>query len=74
MLDLTPMLRLYASYRGQQLRVEDPVERQEHELLRLIETARQTRFGSDHGFTTIRSVSDFQERVPLRRFEDFWRD
>ena len=74
MLDLTPILNLYAAYRGQQLRLEDPVLRQERELLLLLGAARHTRFGRDHGFESLRSVAEFQARVPLRRYEDFWRD
>jgi hypothetical protein len=42
-------------------------------LLRLVNTARGTRFGRDHGFANIRSVQDFQARVPLRNYEAFWR-
>ncbi len=33
-----------------------------------------TRFGRDHGFGSIRTVADFQARVPLRTYEDLWRD
>ena len=74
MLNLTPALRLYAARRRRQLRREDPVARQEQELLRLLDAARATRFGRDHDFRSIRSVADFQARMPLRRYEDFWRD
>ena len=74
MLDLTPFLRLYAFHRGLQLRLEDPVVRQERELLTLLGFAEHTRFGRDQGFASIRSVEDFQKSVPLRRYEDFWRD
>ncbi len=74
MLNLTPILRLYAARRQRQLRREDPVAGQEGELLRLLDAAKATRFGRDHGFGAIRTVADFQARVPLRRYEDFWRD
>ena len=74
MLDLTLFLKLYAFQRGQRLRLEDPVLRQERELLTLLGFAEHTRFGKDHGFASIRSVADFQKGVPLRRYEDFWRD
>ncbi|MEX0759933.1 MAG: GH3 auxin-responsive promoter family protein, partial [Tistlia sp.] len=33
-----------------------------------------TRFGRDHGFGAIREVADYQARVPLRRYEDFWEE
>ena len=74
MLDATPFLKLYAGHRCRQLRREDPVARQERELLRLLQRARGTRFGRDHGFGSVGSVADYQARVPLRRYEDFWRD
>ena len=45
---------------------------QERTLLRLVRRARHTRFGREHGFDRIRSVSDYQERVPLRDYEAFW--
>ena len=74
MLDATPLLKLYAGRRRRQLRREDPVARQERELLRLLQRARHTRFGRDHQFGSIGSVADYQARVPLRRYEDFWQD
>ncbi len=43
-------------------------------LLRLVNAARETRFGRDHRFADIRTVADYQERVPLREYADFWRD
>jgi hypothetical protein len=74
MLNATPFLRLYAARRRRQLEAMDPVATQERQLLRLLHSAADTRFGRDHGFAEIRSVAEFQRRVPLRRFEDFWRD
>ena len=41
-------------------------------LLDLVRKAGDTRFGRDHGFAAIRSVADFQARVPLRTYEDLW--
>ena len=51
----------------------DPVRVQEQVLLALVRKARETRFGRDHGFAAIRSVSDFQRAVPLRSYEDVWK-
>jgi hypothetical protein len=52
-----------------------PVEAvQRATLLRLVRRARYTRFGRDHGFAGIRTVADYQARVPLRDYEAFWRD
>ncbi len=43
-------------------------------LLRLVQHARHTRFGRLHDFARIRTIADYQARVPLRSYEDFWRD
>ena len=42
---------------------------QEQIRKRLIAKARNTRFGSDHGFREIRSYTDFKTRVPIRDYE-----
>lgn len=74
MLDLTPALRLYAAFRRARLSRLNAAKTQEQQLRRLIRAANNTRFGREHGFEAIRSVADFQARVPLRRYEDFWED
>jgi hypothetical protein len=45
---------------------------QERTLLRLVDRARETLFGRQHDFAHIRSVADYQRRVPLREYEAFW--
>src|SRR5262249_39876492 len=45
---------------------------QERTLLRLVRQARHTRFGRDHDFARVRTIADYQERVPLRDYEEFW--
>ena len=72
MLDATPFLRLYAAARLRRVMRSHPVRTQEDQLMRLVRRAASTRFGRDHGFSEIRSVADFQRRVPIRRYEDFW--
>ncbi len=47
---------------------------QRKELLRLVRRARETRFGKAHGFAEIRDIAEYQARVKLRRWEDFWRE
>ncbi|MGF1640000.1 MAG: GH3 auxin-responsive promoter family protein [Rhodospirillales bacterium] len=74
MLDVTPLARLYARPRLRGLAAEDPVMVQRRMLAALLARARRTRFGLDHGFTDIRTVEEYQARVPLRRYEDFWQD
>ncbi len=72
MLDATPLLRLYARRRLAGLRRQDPGETQKRQLLKLVRQAKDTRFGRDHRFSGIDSVEAYQERVPLRRYEDHW--
>ncbi len=74
MLDATPLLRVYARRRLAHLARQDAVDAQRQELLRLVRAARETRFGKAHGFSEIRGVPEFQARVKLRRWEDFWRE
>jgi hypothetical protein len=52
-----------------------PAARVQHDtLLRLVRHAAGTRFGRDHGFDAVRSVADYQRRVPLRHYEQFWQE
>ncbi|MDO9711313.1 GH3 family domain-containing protein [Paracraurococcus lichenis] len=72
--DATPVLRAMAGARLRRLERLDPAETQRALLRRLLRRAARTRFGQAHGFAAIRDVADYQSRVPLRRYEDFWRD
>lgn len=74
MIDATPLLRLYARRRRARLAAEDAVATQQTQLLRLLRRAENTPFGRAHGFARIRSVAEFQARVPVRTYEEFWRD
>lgn len=74
MFDATPLLRMYARRRINQLAAQDPVRAQEQTLRSLIQQARGTRFGKDHHFEKINNVQEFQSRVRLRRYEDFWNE
>lgn len=72
MLDATPLLRLYAAGRLARLARQDPVRAQRRTLAGLLRRGVRTRFGREHGFAAIRDVAEYQARVPLRRYEDFW--
>jgi hypothetical protein len=72
MLDITPVIRLYARYRAHRLRSASDAETQLMVFRRLCTRARNTRFGRDHGFAGIRSVYEFQQRTPLRGYREFW--
>ncbi|MBN2641304.1 MAG: GH3 auxin-responsive promoter family protein, partial [Victivallales bacterium] len=40
-------------------------------LLKLVRTARETKFGRKHDFASINSLEDFRERVPVSEYQDF---
>jgi len=66
--------RAVARFRVRALDAADPAEVQRRTLLDLVAKARDTRFGRDHGFRSIRTVDDYRAAVPLRTYEDLWND
>ena len=74
MLDLTPILKLYSHYRLNQQKKINTFVQQEKELFSLLLKAKDTKFGKDHGFSSIKSILDYQRNVPLRKYEDFWQE
>jgi len=70
----TPLLKLFARRRRKVLAAQDPVATQEREWARLVSRAASTKFAAEHAFARLRSIADFQRAVPLRRYDDFWRD
>ncbi|MBU2995989.1 GH3 auxin-responsive promoter family protein [Cellulophaga baltica] len=50
--------------------VENPIATQDKVFLSLIEKAKNTEFGIDHNFNTIKTHSDFAKNVPVRDYED----
>jgi len=71
MIDATPILRALSRRRLARLARQDTHAVQQAQLMRLVRRAAGTRFGVDHGFAAITGITDFQRRVPLRRYEDF---
>jgi len=74
MLNLTPFLKLYSRQRMRKLASFNPARVQEQQLLKLVNKAKDTRFGRDHNFANITNVSEYQKNVPLRTFEKSWDD
>lgn len=72
MFDCTPFLRAYSKFRLAQLAAQNPAATQEAQLMQLLQRAQNTKIGRDYEFAGISSVAEFQARVPLRRYEDFW--
>jgi hypothetical protein len=65
--------RCVAVRRLSRLDAADTQTVQEQTLAYLLRRAARTEFGQQHGFDRIQSIRDYQRRVPLRRYEDFWR-
>src|SRR4051812_2448028 len=61
-----------ARRRVAELKQAQPSLIQDQVLRRLVHKARNTRFGRDHGFASIRSAAEFQAAVPLRTYDDLW--
>jgi phospholipid N-methyltransferase len=66
--------RVAGTRRRRSLERMNPARVQQHVLRGLIRRARDTRFGSDHRFGQVRSISDFQDAVPIRTYEALWAD
>lgn len=49
-----------------------PWQVQEQVFKTLIESAQNTQFGTQHHFSSIKTVKDFQEKVPIRTYEEFY--
>ena len=62
----------YAHHRTAALDRMDAGRVQHATLMKLVRTARNTRFGCDHDFSRITSVADYQARVRVRDYEWFW--
>jgi len=69
-----PAFRAVAARRVHRLATQDPVAAQEAVLRKMVQRAAATKFGRDHGFASVKTVADFQRLVPLRRYDDFWRE
>jgi hypothetical protein len=64
----------YGTHRTVQLDHRPARRIQEQTLLRLVRHARRTQFGRAHDFEGVCTVADYQRRVPLRTYEDFWEE
>src|SRR5437868_4342829 len=58
-------------YRGFLDLLQRARERQREWLFARIRRCRNTRFGRDHGFASIRTVDDFRRQVPVARYDHF---
>ncbi|HYV36049.1 MAG TPA: GH3 auxin-responsive promoter family protein [Gemmataceae bacterium] len=63
---------IYARRRVRYVDAQDINHIQTETLLSLVRHAQHTRFGREHDFGRIRTLADYQERVPLRDYDAFW--
>src|SRR3954469_26056488 len=61
-----------ANWRTARLDALNVAKFQEATLLRFLRKAEQTRFGKDHDFRYLRTIADYQSRVPIRDYDHFW--
>ncbi len=47
-----------------------PIDTQREVLLKLVSKAKNTAFGIDHKFSTIKNETDFQKQIPIRSYEE----
>ncbi len=74
MIDATPLVKQYSTFRLRQLKKQHVADIQKAQLLALVKKAQSTLFGKQYHFKDIRTVEDYQRTVPLRTYDDFWRD
>lgn len=54
--------------------LQRPDEKQLQLLRRIIERNCDTEFGKRYGFRSVRTIADYQRRVPLHSYDDFRSD
>jgi hypothetical protein len=63
----------FAAYIASQTRAwaQQPVAAQNKILQQIVQNARDTVFGRDHNFASIKNYEDFRKNVPIRDYEEF---
>lgn len=51
------------------LKTKDPLKAQENFLFKIIKENKDTIFGKGHSFSSIRTIKDYQDRVPFNNYE-----
>lgn len=77
---LNKLLRSQALRRADRFKKQDPLEAQRTLFRKLIESAENTQFGMDNGFTRLKNISFevayryYKNRVPIRSYQEFMTD
>lgn len=70
MFDVTPILRTYAKKRVRKLNRSDSLTAQKETLLQLCRRSHKTQFAKKHELHEVRTIEDFQRRVPIRTYDE----
>ena len=57
-------------YRKTQIWANNPIQTQQNVFNKLIRQAKNTQFGIDHHFDSIKTFDDFSKNIPIRDYED----
>ena len=65
------LAKIYANKIAKDIKkwANNPIETQEKVFQNLIQQAKETDFGKDHNFSTIKNYNDFKKNVPIRDYE-----
>lgn len=63
---------LYARLKGIDKVLEKPIETQNELLKGIVQKAKDTRWGKDFGYSSIRNYEDFARRVPISTYEELF--
>ncbi|MCP4395826.1 MAG: GH3 auxin-responsive promoter family protein [bacterium] len=74
MIDATPLVKQYSTFRLRQLKKQHVADIQKKQLLTLVKRAQSTQFGTQYHFQDIRTIEDYLRTVPLRIYDDFRQD
>lgn len=51
--------------------IQNPIQVNEKLLLKILDDNKNTEYGKKYGFADIKSLKDFQEKVPISEFKDY---
>ncbi|MEG0824425.1 MAG: GH3 auxin-responsive promoter family protein [Oscillospiraceae bacterium] len=59
------------TYQAFQEMVKDPMKYQQELLFKLLEDNKDTEYGKKYGFSEITSIKEFQEKLPITKFDNY---
>ncbi len=58
-------------YKEFQELTKDPMKHQEEFLMKLLQDNKDTEYGKKYGFADIKSIKEYQEKVPISKYDDY---